>query len=122
MFVLLLVVLGTWFERVGQAIRQRTEDTLAKLSMVTDESPPSKELQNLWNQVKLFEQGVRFLENDAVVSKWTWLFCGSFLALVYLYLAFVFSFAYYGIARVRQRRVFMAGVSGYVALHTISHR
>src|SRR5579872_5599752 len=89
---------GPWFEKVGQGIREATENTLEKLAMVTDESPPSKELENLWNQIKLFEKGVRFLENKAVVSKWTWFLCGVVLATVYIYLAVIFSFAYYGIA------------------------
>jgi hypothetical protein len=96
----LTLLSGPWFEKIGQAIRQSADGILSKLSLVTDQSPSSDELKNLWNQVKLFETGVRFLENEAVLLKWTWLFCTSLIVALYLYLAFLFSFAYYGVARV----------------------
>jgi hypothetical protein len=91
---------GPWFHKVGSYIRQSTDNVLSKLAAITPESAPSDELRNLWNQVQLFEKGVRFLENEAVLLKWTWLFCASVIVGLYLYLALLFSFAYFGIARV----------------------
>ena len=43
---------------------------------------------------------MRFLDNETVLVKWTWLLCTSFIVILYLYLAVLFSFAYYGIARI----------------------
>lgn len=80
-------------------IRKSLETTLEKLAIVTDESPPTPELKSLWTSVKAFESGVRFLENERLVSKWAWLFCGAFLGSVYRYLSLLFSFAYFGVAR-----------------------
>ncbi len=94
------LVSGTWLPRIAEAIRAHVEDIFSKLASVTRESAPTKDLESLWNSLRGFDMAARFLRNRPLISRWMWL-CGAVLLTSgYLYLAFLFSFAYYGISRV----------------------
>jgi hypothetical protein len=89
-----------WIARIAGITRTTVENTLGKLADVTRESAPTDELKNLWNTVSAYEKTFRFLTKPSVVSRWAWLLCAVVLISGYIYLAFVFSFVYYGMARI----------------------
>jgi hypothetical protein len=90
---------GTFFERLEEAIQTTANDWLAKLALVTRESPPTPALRVLWQTITNVELGVLALNDESLVSRWAALLCGVFLGCVYVYMAFVSSFVYYGIER-----------------------
>lgn len=90
---------GTLFERLEEGVQKVADDWLAKLAHVTRESAPTPDLRALWQNVRNFELGVLALKNETLVARWAALLCGVFLGCVYIYTAFVCSFAYYGIER-----------------------
>ena len=90
---------GGWFGDFEKIIHKNVDEWVAKLHSVTRESPPSPDLKNLWTTVKAWENAIRFVQNESLVSKWALLLGSIFLGSVYVYFAFLFSFAYYGIAR-----------------------
>lgn len=98
---------GGWFGDFEKIVHKNVDEWVTKLHSVTRESPPSPDLKNLWTTVKAWERAIRFVQNEALVSKWALLLGSIFFGCVYVYFAFLFSFAYYGIAR-------------GIALHTLS--
>jgi len=54
----------------------------------------------LWNTVQAWERILRFLQDEILVSKWALLLGTILFGCIYVYFALLFSFAYYGIARV----------------------
>jgi len=91
---------GGWFGEFEKIIHKNVDEWATKLHSVTRESPPSPELKNLWTTVKGWEGAIRFVQNESLVSKWALLLGSIFFGSVYVYFAFLFSFAYYGMARV----------------------
>lgn len=89
-----------WLSKAATYLRTTLDDNLGKLARVTRGSPKTLELQNLWNTLHSYQACAQFVLNSEAASKWASLLFGVFLGAVYLYLAFVFSFAYYGIARI----------------------
>ena len=89
----------TFFSELERMIAKNVDDTLVKLRAVTEDAPASPELRVLWQSVHNFEVGVRALGNQVLVSRWAMLISAVFLGIIYVYIAFVFSFAYYGIER-----------------------
>ena len=90
---------NTFFETLEEGVQKTADDWLAKLALVTRESHPTPELRVLWQTVRNFELGVLALKNETLVARWAALLCAVFLGCVYMYTAFVCSFAYYGIER-----------------------
>ncbi len=76
------------------------EDLLPKLQAVTRESPADPALKNLWNMFQSYEKIFKFVQDENLVSKWAVLIGSVVFGSTYLYLAFLFSFAYYGAAQV----------------------
>jgi hypothetical protein len=89
-----------WFTKIIQAMADGIEANLAKLESITNDSAPTPELKTLWNTIQGYPKVFGFLRDGALISQWAWILCGVFLTVVYLYLAVLFSFAYYGIARI----------------------
>src|ERR1035437_1221418 len=89
----------TFFATLEEGVQKTADDWLAKLALVTRESPPTPDLRVLWQTVRNFELGVLALKNETLVARWAALLCGVFLGCVYVYMAFICSFAYYGIER-----------------------
>jgi hypothetical protein len=101
-FRLLEVVLfsGPLLREAGQRLMTRIDTIFAAVDLVTPESVPTAELKNLFLQLSVIEKVLRFLENRDLVVRWAWLLTLVFLAGVYSYMALLFSFVYFGVARV----------------------
>jgi len=91
---------GESLRKLGPALLTPINNALAALAVVTREAAPTDELKNLWNQLTIWRKVVDFLKTPYLLSRWTWVLGIVFLATVYVYIAILFSFAYYGIARV----------------------
>lgn len=99
-----LLVLSSRFKeslrRVGAALLTPIHNALAALESVTRDSSPTNELRNLLNQLNIWRTVLDFLRDPYLLSRWAWIICAVFLGVVYLYISTLFSFAYYGIARI----------------------
>jgi hypothetical protein len=82
-------------------IRASTESLLSKILFVTSETEATPDLRNTWTSIAGIRTGLLFLQNGQLVSRWVVVLGSAFLGCVYIYLALLFSFAYYGIARVQ---------------------
>jgi hypothetical protein len=89
-----------WLAGAATYIRGTVDDSLSKLACVNRESPKTPDLQNLWTTLRGYRICAQYLLNSKAASKWASILFAAFLGAVYLYLAFVFSFAYYGLTRV----------------------
>jgi hypothetical protein len=101
-FVLLKILffLDPWLRKIGKALLTPLEQILAGLDAVTPETMPTKELKNLWSQFGVWQKIIDFLKDRYLVSRWAWVLGILFMASIYTYIAVLFSFGYYGIARV----------------------
>jgi len=95
----------SWLEKIGAAIYTRLNVMLAMLAAVTPRSEVTKELKDLWQQLGLWEKVARFLGNKYLLSRWAGLLVGAFYVCIYVYVALLFSFVYFGIARVTGLKV-----------------
>jgi hypothetical protein len=80
------------FDNVGNAV-DAIED-------FTSETTPSNELRSTWNLVKTWKSITDFLRDEYLVSRWAWVLGVIAFASIYVYISLLFSFAYFGIARV----------------------
>jgi hypothetical protein len=90
----------SWFEKIGAAIYARLNVMLSMLAVVTPKTEVSQELKDLWQQLNLWERVARFLRNEYLSSRWASLLVCAFYLCMYLYIALLFSFVYFGIARI----------------------
>ncbi len=89
-----------WLKKFWQSISSAVETGLAALATVSAEATRTKELENLWNQMRVWKKTFTFLSDTNLISNW-----GRVLAVVtfgslYVYIAIIFSFVYFGIASV----------------------
>jgi hypothetical protein len=89
-----------WLRKIGTALFAGIDTALAGIAIVTPDTAPTPELRNAWNQLNLWTKIVNFLKDPYLVSRWAWVLGILFFGAVYTYVALLFSFAYYGIARV----------------------
>ena len=89
-----------WMEKLGKVLLGVIETAVAGIAVVTPDTSPTPELKNFFNQVKVWTKIVNFLKDPYLVSRWAWILGIMFFGFVYVYIAGLFSFAYYGIARV----------------------
>jgi hypothetical protein len=104
-FVMLKLLLfspwvGETIRKIGPALLNPINGALAALAAVTRDAAPTSELQNLWNQLNIWTKILSFLKNRYLLSRWAWVIAFIWLGGIYTYIALLFSFAYYGIARV----------------------
>jgi hypothetical protein len=90
----------SWLEKIGAALYTRLNVMLGMLAAVTPKTEVTKELRDLWRQLGLWERVARFLGNKYLLSRWASLLVGAFYVCIYVYIALLFSFVYFGIARV----------------------
>jgi uncharacterized protein len=76
------------------------EPVLAAIAVVSREDDKSKDLEKLWNQTKNLRKTFNYLKNPYLLSRWAWVIGIVIIGSIYTYFALLFSFAYYGIARV----------------------
>ncbi len=90
---------GPWIAKIAPALLTGLHTAIGALSAVTSDTAPTNDLKNLWNQLNLWKKILNFLKNPYLLSRWAWLLGIVFLGSIYFYIAVLFSFAYYGIAR-----------------------
>jgi hypothetical protein len=66
----------------------------------TPGTTPSQELKTRWDEVKTWKIITGFLRDEYLVSRWAWVLGAVSFGAIYVYIALLFSFAYFGIARV----------------------
>lgn len=66
----------------------------------TPDMTPSPQLRNDLNKVNLWTKVTAFLRDDYLVSRWAWVLGIISFGFIYVYFALLFSFVYFGIARV----------------------
>lgn len=89
-----------WLDKIGPAAVSGLTTALDKLATTTLDAVPSNELQSLWRQLHLWRSILDFLKDSYLLSRWAWLLGSTLLGFIYVYVSVLFSFAYYGIARV----------------------
>jgi len=99
-FLLFSPQLREILNKIGPALVTPIDNALTALKNVTRDVAPNNELRNLLNQLNIWRTMLDFLKNPYLVSRWGWIFGSVFFGVVYTYISFLFSFAYYGIARV----------------------
>ncbi len=100
-FLLLTILLFSdpWLKKAGTALTGGLQNALAALAAITLDSAPDNELQNLWNQLSLWRKILEFLKDPYLMSRWAWVLGILFFGSIYIYIAILFSFGYYGVAR-----------------------
>jgi hypothetical protein len=90
----------SWLEKIGTALYNQLNVMLNTLATVTPKTEVTKELKDLWQQLGWWQKVARFLGNKYLLSRWASLLVGAFYVCIYLYMAVLFSFVYFGIARI----------------------
>jgi hypothetical protein len=80
------------FEIVGNAVDA--------IDAFTPDTTPSQELKSRWNEVRGWKMITSFMRDDYLVSRWAWVIGAISFGAIYGYIALLFSFVYFGIARV----------------------
>ena len=103
LFLILKVLFfsDAWLTKIGMALPDGLHTTIAALSAVTSDSASTNELKNLWHQLNFWKKLLNFLKNPYLLARWAWVMGIMFLGSLYLYIAALFSFVYYGIARIQ---------------------
>lgn len=96
----ILLLSEAWMAKIAEGILTGLNTVLVALGSVSREATRTNELEKLWNQVKLWRTVLDFLKDPYLLSRWAWVLGIVFLGSIYTYFAAIFSFAYYGIARV----------------------
>jgi hypothetical protein len=92
--------LGATLNKIGPALLKPIHDHFRALGTVTRDATANDELKKLWDQLNLWRRILNFFSNRYLLSRWAWVLATIFLASTYSYIALLFSFAYYGLARV----------------------
>jgi hypothetical protein len=91
---------GPLFKKIGANVLTTIETALAGIAVVTPDTPPTAELRNLWNQLNIWTKATNLLKDSYLVSRWAWVLGIVVFGSIYTYFAVLFSFVYFGIARV----------------------
>jgi hypothetical protein len=76
------------------------EPILVALAAISHDTSATSEVQTLWNKVKGLRKILQFLRDPYLVSRWAYVAGAALVGSIYCYFAFLFSFVYYGIAKV----------------------
>jgi hypothetical protein len=90
----------SWIEKAGNAFFVRLDIMLGTLRAVNARTRETKELEQLLREFGLWGKVARFLQNKNLVSRWAGLLVAVFFLSVYVYVALLFSFVYFGIGKV----------------------
>ncbi len=82
-------------------IKANAENLIAKVLSVPEQSEPLENLRQTWSSITALRLGVGLLQNRQRAAQWMIFMAVLAFAAIYLYLAVLFAFAYYGIARVQ---------------------
>jgi tetratricopeptide (TPR) repeat protein len=90
-----------WLKKYGPLLFAGLNKTLEALDAMTpDADPNDKEFKSLLGQLNLWRRILAFLKNPYLLSRWAWVLAVVLFAFIYTYFAILFSFGYYGMARV----------------------
>jgi hypothetical protein len=92
----LAVVSSNWLGELEQRIRGYADDVISKLLCAKE---ITQDFQKVFWSITAIEIGVSLLRSRRRVVQWTMYLGTLFFLGIYLYLALIFSFAYYGVAR-----------------------
>jgi hypothetical protein len=96
--VLLSFTANGWFTKLSENINKVIDNHMRKITVAKD-SAVTQEAKNAWIGLRGILMGVAYFRDRRKVAQWTvFLGCIAFVV-IYLYVALLFSFAYYGIAR-----------------------
>jgi hypothetical protein len=96
-----LLSLESWLQKYGPLGFAGLNKTLEALDAFTPGSTPkNKELESLANQLSLWRKILDFLQDPYLMSRWAIVLGVAIFVSINAYFAFLFSFAYYGIAHV----------------------
>ena len=88
-----------WLRKYGPLLFGGLRKTLAEFAALAPDAPDTK-LRTLWNQLNLWRRILNFLQNPYLMARWAGVLGFVVFACIYVYISALFSFAYYGIARV----------------------
>ncbi len=88
----------SWLAQLEGGIRSAVNQRIDKLFQINFELTPLSELKTLFIQIRAYEIAVRFVKESPIFARATWGIGLSFIGLLYTYFAFLFSFAYFGLA------------------------
>jgi hypothetical protein len=92
----LAVVSSNWLGELEQRIRGYADDVISKLLRAKE---ITQDFQQVFWSITAIEIGVSLLRSRRRVVQWTMYLGTLFFLGIYMYLALIFSFAYYGVAR-----------------------
>ena len=87
-----------WFSELSQNFQGEMEKLIDKITQAKHLGV-TQEVRNAWASLRYFLIGANFLRDRRRVAQWTVFFGVIVFGVIYLYLAVLFSFEYYGIAR-----------------------
>ena len=101
MFLILKILFFSdpWLREIGPNLVGNLKTALAELADIALDSAPEGKLRQLRNQLFAWRGILTFLQDPYRTSRWSWVLGCAFLGSMYLYIALLFSFSYYGIAR-----------------------
>jgi len=89
-----------WFTKISEYINRFIDENMSKISTAKD-ADASREAKNAWVALRGFLKGVAYFRDRPKVAQWTvFLGCIAFV-IIYVDVALLFSFTYYGIARLQ---------------------
>jgi hypothetical protein len=92
----LAVVSSNWLGELEQRIKNYADGLISKLLLAKE---ITQDFQNVFLSITALEIGVSVLRSRRRVIQWTMYLGTLFFLGIYMYLALIFSFAYYGVAR-----------------------
>lgn len=101
-FVVLKTLLfsDAWLKKYAPLAFAGIDKSIETLRAFRPDAEITSEIKGLPGQIHLWRKIVRFLQNEYLLSRWAWLVCILLFGSIYMYFSTLFSFAYYGIARV----------------------
>jgi hypothetical protein len=88
----------SWFSKLSRGFQEMMEKLIVKVVQAKDFGV-TQEVRNAWSALRFYLIGLNFLQDRRRFAQWTVVLAAMTFIVVYLYLALVFSFEYYGIAR-----------------------
>jgi hypothetical protein len=95
-----MVTSDRWLKKYGPLLFAGLSKALDTLNAVTpDADPGDKVLKGLLDQLNLWRRILDFLKDRYLMSRWAWVLAVAIFGSIYTYFSILFSFAYFGIAR-----------------------
>lgn len=96
----LLLFSERWLNKYGSLMFAGLDKTLNTIDALKPDLTGEKEFEGLTGQLKLWSRILDFLKNEYLVRSWGTISAILIFGGLYVYFSFLFSFAYFGVARV----------------------